>query len=53
MIKACKLPGDVNSPSQLWEMLVNSRSGQCDLPADRWNIDAFYHPKGGDRPGSM
>ncbi|PQE17058.1 polyketide synthase protein [Rutstroemia sp. NJR-2017a BBW] len=53
MIKACKLPGDVNSPSQLWDMLVNGRSGQCDLPSDRWNIDAFYHPKGGDRPGSM
>ncbi|THV53463.1 hypothetical protein BGAL_0050g00300 [Botrytis galanthina] len=50
---ACKLPGDVNSPSELWDMLVNGRTGQCDLPSDRWNMDAFYHPKGADRPGSM
>lgn len=34
-------------------MLAQSKSGQCELPHDRFNVDAFYHPRGLDRPGSM
>lgn len=50
---ACRLPGDVNSASKFWEMLLESRSGQCNVPASRFNIDGFYHPDGASRPGSM
>lgn len=32
---------------------MEGRSGQCNVPADRFNVDAFYHPNGPDRPGSM
>ncbi|BCS03320.1 type I polyketide synthase [Aspergillus luchuensis] len=49
----CRLPGDVNSPSRLWDFLKEGKSGQCKIPSSRFNVDAFYHPKGVDRPGSM
>ncbi|KAL3419084.1 Polyketide synthase-nonribosomal peptide synthetase 3 [Phlyctema vagabunda] len=48
----CRLPGAVSSPSELWEMLKEGRSGQCDVPPSRFNIDAFHH-KNGEHPGSM
>lgn len=47
------MPGDVNSPSRLWDFLKEGKSGQCKIPSSRFNVDAFYHPKGVDRPGSM
>lgn len=33
-------------------MLLKQRSGQCDVPSSRFNIEAFYHPDGVERPGS-
>ncbi|KAI6635430.1 Type I Iterative PKS [Pyricularia oryzae] len=48
----CRLPGGASTPSKLWELLEAGRSAQGRLPADRYNMDAFYHPNG-DRPGSM
>ena len=48
-----RLPGEVSSSSKLWDLLQNERSGQCKIPPSRFNVDAFYHPKGGERPGSM
>lgn len=41
---ACRLPGGSDSPEKLWDMLSNGRSGWCEIPADRWNKDSFYHP---------
>lgn len=52
-ITACRLPGGVNSCSTFWDLLASSKSGQCEVPSSRFNIDAFYHPKGAQRPGSM
>lgn len=34
-------------------MLVQGRSGQCDIPQSRFNVEAFHHPDGLNRPGSM
>jgi acyl transferase domain-containing protein len=48
----CRLPGGIKSPQDLWDFLVEGRSGQCDVPPLRWNIDGFYHPNS-NRPGSM
>jgi acyl transferase domain-containing protein len=48
----CRFADNVNSPSQLWEMLQEGRSGQSDWPKNRLNIDAFYHPNKA-RPGSF
>ena len=50
LLKACRLPGGVTSPSKLWDLLIERRSGHCEIPDTRFNIDSFYHsdPK---RPG--
>ena len=32
---------------------MEERSGQGDVPVERWNIDAFHHPDGGEKIGSM
>lgn len=50
---ACRLPGDVKSSSGLWDMLMQKRSGHGIIPSSRWNVDAFYHPNGGEKIGSM
>ncbi|KAI9789487.1 MAG: Type I Iterative PKS [Peltula sp. TS41687] len=44
--------GGVQSPSDLWDMLLQQKSGQCKVPKTRFNIDGFYHPEG-DRAGVM
>jgi acyl transferase domain-containing protein len=50
---ACRLPGQVDSPSKLWELLLTKGSVQTPrVPASRFNIDAHYHPDL-DRPGSF
>lgn len=42
---ACRVPGATN-PSQLWENIVAQKDLQRKMPADRFNVDAFYHPDG-------
>ncbi|KAI2618197.1 polyketide synthase [Hypoxylon sp. NC1633] len=41
---ACRLPGDIRSPSGLWDFLVNQKSAQGPVPPERYNIGGFYHP---------
>lgn len=40
----CRFPGGIKSPEDLWEMLSEGHSGWSEIPADRWNAEAFYHP---------
>ncbi|PYI20858.1 putative polyketide synthase [Aspergillus violaceofuscus CBS 115571] len=49
---ACRLPGDIRSPSDLWDFLVEEKSGQGPVPAERYNIKGYYHPDG-HRSGGM
>ncbi|KAL2839654.1 hypothetical protein BJY01DRAFT_250383 [Aspergillus pseudoustus] len=42
---ACRVPG-ATSPSQLWRILAEQRDLQRKVPAERFQIDAFYHPIG-------
>jgi acyl transferase domain-containing protein len=49
----CRLPGEVKSPSNLWDLLLAMKSGHSLIPAARWNIDAFYHPNGNEKIGTM
>ena len=37
-------PGDATSVENLWKMIVERREGRCEIPKDRWNNGAFYHP---------
>ncbi|KAI1206598.1 polyketide synthase [Annulohypoxylon truncatum] len=48
----CRLPGHVSSPSDLWDLLVQNKSGHCRVPMSRFNVDGFYHPDA-ERPGSI
>ncbi|KAI1873001.1 uncharacterized protein JN550_003875 [Neoarthrinium moseri] len=41
---ACRLPGDIQSPSELWDFIMKKRSAQGPLPAMRFNMKGFYHP---------
>ncbi|KAK6359538.1 hypothetical protein TWF696_000692 [Orbilia brochopaga] len=49
---ACRLPGHVSSASEFWQLLVNGRSGQCEFPTSRLNVDGFFKAKG-DAAGSI
>ncbi|KAB2571603.1 Highly reducing polyketide synthase easB [Lasiodiplodia theobromae] len=49
---SCRLPGGVRSPSDLWDLLVQKKTGKCRVPKERFNIDAFYHPES-ERAGSI
>jgi acyl transferase domain-containing protein/NADPH:quinone reductase-like Zn-dependent oxidoreductase/acyl carrier protein len=48
----CRFPGGVNSPSQYWDLLINKKDAICEIPKDRWDIDAFYDPAF-DKPGKI
>lgn len=49
---ACRLPGDIRSPSDLWNFLIQKKSAQGPVPPERFNMKAFYHPDG-SRAGVM
>ncbi|WP_168188772.1 non-ribosomal peptide synthetase/type I polyketide synthase [Thermoflavimicrobium daqui] len=39
---ACRFPGDVNSPSQFWELLCDEVDTITEVPPERWDIDQYY-----------
>ncbi|MFI9509721.1 amino acid adenylation domain-containing protein [Nocardia sp. NPDC052566] len=39
---ACRLPGDVNTPEQYWDLLERGGDGIVEVPKDRWDADALY-----------
>lgn len=41
---ACRLPGDVKTPDDLWELCSRARSGWSEIPTDRFNKAPFFHP---------
>ena len=40
----CRFPGDVDGPDSYWQLLMDGREGVSEVPADRWDVDAFYDP---------
>ncbi|KAB5585722.1 putative polyketide synthase [Coniochaeta sp. 2T2.1] len=43
---SCRFAGDTNSPSQLWDLLKSPSDLSKEVPENRFNIKAFYHPDG-------
>lgn len=44
---ACRLPGAIDSPQLLWEALLRGDDLVGEIPADRWDADAYYDPEPG------
>ena len=50
---ACRFPGGISSPAELWRLVDEGGDGISALPTDRgWDIEALYDPDA-ERPGSM
>ena len=47
-----RFPGDASDPEKLWKLIANRQSALAEIPKDRFNVDAFYHPDG-ERLGSI
>ncbi|MEV4293126.1 SDR family NAD(P)-dependent oxidoreductase [Nonomuraea bangladeshensis] len=45
---ACRFPGQVTSPEDLWQLLIDDRDGVTGFPTDRgWDIAGLYDPEPG------
>jgi acyl transferase domain-containing protein len=48
----CRFPGGANTPDAFWQMMCAGVDAIREVPAERWDIDAYYHPNP-DSPGMM
>ncbi|KAJ5682198.1 hypothetical protein N7462_005363 [Penicillium macrosclerotiorum] len=49
---ACRLPGQVTTADEFWDLCSRGRSAWSPIPKERFNADGFYHPNP-DRAGSL
>jgi acyl transferase domain-containing protein/acyl carrier protein len=49
---SCRFPGGANDPDGFWALLRDGRDAISEVPASRWDIDAFYDPNP-DAAGKM
>ena len=49
---ACRFPGGVTTPEAFWQLLKSGADTVTEIPAERWDIDAFYNSVPGT-PGKM
>lgn len=41
---SARLPQEATTGEAFWRMLSEGRSAMTDIPKERFNVDAFYHP---------
>ncbi len=41
----CRFPGDVNTPEEFWNLLIEKKDALTEIPKDRWDEDALYAPE--------
>ena len=44
---ACRLPGGIDSPEQLWQAVLDGTDMITEIPADRWDGDEYYDAERG------
>ncbi|CZR50438.1 related to polyketide synthase [Phialocephala subalpina] len=44
---ACRLPGNVATPDEFWELCSRARSGWSEIPKERFEAASFHHPSPG------
>lgn len=50
---ACRLPGGIHAPQDLWDFLLAKRDARSRVPKSRYNVDAYHDVSGSHRPGSV
>jgi acyl transferase domain-containing protein/predicted O-methyltransferase YrrM len=48
----CRFPGGIENPRDYWRLLESGESVITEIPADRWDANAFYDSEAGT-PGKM
>lgn len=48
---ACRLPGGLASPEELWKFLLNKKDGRCRVPESRYSINTYYSDT--KKPGTV
>ena len=44
---ACRMPGNVATPAEFWELCTRARTGWTEIPKARFNNARFHHPNPG------
>src|SRR5215217_707366 len=48
----CRFPGGASSPDRYWRLLLEGTDTVTEVPPERWDAEAFYHPDP-DQPGKV
>lgn len=49
---ACRLPGNIGTPNELWRALEHEVNAITEIPRERWDVDQYYSAKP-QTPGKM
>ena len=49
---SCRFPGGASNPEKFWQLLQGGISAREEIPAQRWDIEAYYDPDP-DAPGKI